>query len=176
MKFRLRRDSDKGFTLVEMAIYVVLASLMFLLIMQIAFSISDSHERTRTYLDMNSTVMAAFSKFSRDIKRATSVDEIASTLGGSSGKLVLKMKRDDGTDDVTTIYLSDDKVKVEENGEYLGDLTKSTMNISNLTFRLFEVSTTTAVRVEMTVGPKASSTVEAINFYGTYVLRGSYVE
>ncbi len=166
-----------GYTLAEMLISIGLISLLLLVIVESTFTIAASHERARTYLEINSAAISAFSRFSRDIRRATSVDTVSSTLGASSGKIVLNMKKDDGTNDVTTFYLAGDRVRETFNGQSLGDITPGPMNVSNLTFRLFKVSTTTAVRIEMTVSPdNASSTVSALNFYGTYVLRGSYVE
>ncbi|MEK7500113.1 MAG: hypothetical protein AAB649_05920, partial [Patescibacteria group bacterium] len=162
--------------LVEMLISIGIITLLLLVIIEISFSISKSHERSRDFLEINSASVGAFSRFSRDIRRATTVDTVNSTLGGSQGKLVLNMKRDDGTNDVTTFYLEEEKVKERFNGTVVGDLTPAVMSISNLTFRLFTVASTSAIRVEMTIAPSASSTVPAVNFYGTYVLRGSYVE
>jgi type II secretory pathway pseudopilin PulG len=167
---------ERGFTLVEVIVYSALVAMLLLVIVQMAFAISGSSKRSSAYLDVNSTAIAAFGRFSRDIRRATDVDSVESTLDASSGKLVLEMKRDDGTDDVTTMYLEDEKVKESFNGSYVGDLTPEDMAVSNLTFRVFRAATTTAVRIEMTVAPQDDSGVPALNFYGTYVLRGSYIE
>jgi hypothetical protein len=166
-----------GFTAVELIISVTLATVFLLIIVETALLLAKSHERSRTYLDMNSTAFGAFSRFSRDIRRATSVDTVNSTLGASDGKLVLRMRKDDGTYDSTTFYLSENRVRELFNGDLIGDLTQADIVVSNLTFRLFQVSTTTAVRVEMTIVPEAASTtIPALNFYGTYVLRGSYAQ
>jgi type II secretory pathway pseudopilin PulG len=169
------RFKQSGFTLAETIVYASLASLLMLIIIQTMVSISGTAKRSRSFLDINSAAISGFSRFSRDIRRANSVDTINSTLGASSGKLTLLMRNDNGTNDVTTFYLSDSKVKVDENGVYKGDITPESMAVSNLTFRTFTISPVTAVRVEMTIAPDASTTVPALNFYGTYVLRGSYV-
>ncbi|MDO8579245.1 MAG: prepilin-type N-terminal cleavage/methylation domain-containing protein [bacterium] len=168
--------SQRGYTLVEMLISIGLVALLLLVIIETSLSVAKSHERARDFLEVNSTAIGAFSRFSRDIRRATSVDVVNSTLGASQGKLVLNMKKDDGSNDVTTFYLAEERVKEEYNGTIVGDLTPGAMNVSNLTFRLFTVSSTTAMRIEMTVAPSASSTVPAVNFYSTYVLRGSYTQ
>ncbi len=168
--------SRRGYTLIEMLISVGLISLLLLVIIETSLSVSKSQARARDFLEINSTAVGAFSRFSRDIRRANSVDTINSTLNASSGKLVLNMKKVDGTNDVTTFYLAEERVKEIYNAAVVGDLTPSAMSVSNLTFRLFTVASTTAVRIEMTIAPEASSTVPAVNFYGTYVLRGSYVE
>ncbi len=173
----LFKKNKKGFTAVELVISVTLATVFLLIIVETALMLARSHERSRTYLDMNSTAFGAFSRFSRDIRRATSVDTVNSTLGASDGKLVLRMRKDDGTYDSTTFILSENRVRELFNGNLVGDLTQADINVSNLTFRLFQVATTTAVRIEMTIVPEAaSSTIGALNFYGTYVLRGSYAE
>jgi type II secretory pathway component PulJ len=169
-------NREKGNTLAEMLVYVGLVALLFLVIIQTAFSISKASKRSRSYLDINSASVSAFSRFSRDIRRATSIDTIQSTLGASSGKLVLNMKKSDGTNDVLTFYLSEAKVKIDQNGVYTGDITQDNMAVSNLTFRKFDTGSTTAIRVEMTLAPEASTSVPALNFYGTYVLRGSYIQ
>jgi hypothetical protein len=138
--------------------------------------ISTSHKRAREYLDINSAAISAFSRFSRDVRRATSIDLADSTLGASSGRLTLLMRKPDGTYDRTTFYLSGEQVRINQNGVYEGDITQSNLAVSNLTFRRFLIATTTAMRIEMTIAPDASSTVPALNFYGTYVMRGSYLQ
>jgi type II secretory pathway pseudopilin PulG len=169
--------SQKGETLAEILIYVGLVSLLFLVILESSFAIARTSKRSRSYLDINSAAVSAFSRFSRDIRRATSIDTVQSTLGASSGKLVLNLRNTDGSNSTLTFYLSNDaKVKVAENGVDSGDITQDNMAVSNLTFRKFSVASTTAVRVEMTLAPDASTTVPALNFYGTYVLRGSYIQ
>ncbi len=162
--------------MIEVVVYASLVALLLLIIVEMTFSIAGSSKKSGAYLDVNSTAVAAFGSFSRDIRRATAVDDIASSLDASSGRLVLQMKSADGSNDVTTMYLDESKVKEDVNGSYVGDLTPDNINVSNLTFRLFRVASTTAIRVEMTVAPEDESGVPAVNFYGTYVLRGSYVQ
>lgn len=167
---------SKAFTLIEVVVYASLVALLLIVIVEMTFSIAGSSKRSGAYLDVNSTAVAAFGSFSRDIRRATAVDDIASALDASSGRLVLQMKRGDGSNDVTSVYLDEGRVKQDVNGSYVGDLTPDGTEVSNLTFRLFRIASTTAIRVEMTVAPEEESGVSAMNFYGTYVLRGSYVE
>ncbi len=175
MIFPLRKNRDGGYTLTEMLITIGLMTMLLLLIVDTSLSIARSHKRAQKYLEMNASAMGAFSRFSRDIRRASSVDTVNSTLGASSGKLVLNMKKSDGTNDVTTFYLDGDRVKEVYNGVARGDITPGPVNVSNLTFRLFEDATTTAVRVEFTVAPDdINLDIPAVNFYSTYVLRGSY--
>lgn len=177
MIFPLKKNRGGGYTLSEMLITIGLMTMLLLLIVDTSLSIAESHKRAQKYLEMNASAMGAFSRFSRDIRRATSVDEINSVLGASSGKLVLNMRKADGTDDVTTFYLDGDRVKEIYNTEERGEITPGPVNVTNLTFRLFDDATTTAVRVELTVAPDTSDLdIPAVNFYSTYVLRGSYVQ
>ncbi|MDP1625418.1 MAG: hypothetical protein Q8L64_06725 [bacterium] len=171
-----RPTRSRGFTLAETLVYAGLVAFLLVVIVQATIAVARSHDRSSTYLDVNATAMTAFSRFSRDIRRATGVDFVASTIGASPGRLVLEMKRDDGTNDIVDLYLSGSKIHVENNGVLIGDLTPSNMDVSNLTFRIFTAASTTAVRIEMTVAPDNMPDVHAVNFYGTYVLRGSYVE
>lgn len=159
-----------------MLVYIGLMALILLIVIQSALAISKTSKRSRSFLDINAAAVSAFSRFSRDIRRATSIDTVQSTLGASSGKLVLNLRQTNGTNSTLTFYLSEAKVKIAENGAYTGDITEDNMTVSNLTFRKFSVASTTAVRIEMTLAPDASTTVPALNFYGTYVLRGSYVQ
>lgn len=167
---------QRGYTLVEMIVSIGLLALLLLAIVELSLSMAKSHERSSQYLEINSAAASAFSRFSRDIRRATSVDISDSVLDASAGKLVLEMKKEDGTDDTTAFYLADGSIKESYNGTLIGNITPASADISNLTFRLFQIATTTAIRVEMTISPSASSSVPVHNFYGTYVLRGSYVE
>lgn len=168
------RRTPLGFTLAETIVSVGLVALLLLVTIQASLTVSSVHKRSRTYLDINSSAVNAFSRFSRDIRRATTVNAVESTLGASNGKLVLNLRQSDGSYATQTFSLASGTVQSFYNGVYNGDITPLSMDISNLTFRRFITGSTTAMRVEMTVAPDASSTVPALNFYGTYVLRGSY--
>jgi type II secretory pathway pseudopilin PulG len=170
------RKSNKGFTVTEAIVYIALISFLLLLIMEIAYAIADRQKESTAHFDINAAAMTAFSRFSRDTKRATDINLVRSTLSASPGNLVLQMRRPDGTNDEVSFYLDGEKVKTAFNGTYLGDLTSSDVIVSNLTFRPFTMASSSAVRIEMTVGARDLSSVPALNFYGTYVLRGSYLE
>ncbi len=165
-----------GYTIAELVVYVALVALLLGVIVTTALSMSSVYKRSRAYLDINSAAITSFSKFSRDIRRATSVDLVNSSFGATPGRLVLLMKKSDGTNDSVSYYLSGGRVQTDQNGANQGDVTQSDMTVSNLTFRKFANASSTAIRIEMTLAPNASSSVPALNFYGTYVLRGSYVE
>lgn len=165
----------RGYTLVELLVYASLVALLFGVVIQTAITISSVYKTSRAYLDINSAAITAFSALSRDIRRASSIDQVNSTFNSSGGKLVLLMKQPDGTNNSTAYYVANNRVEVDQNGVYSGDVTQSDLDVSDLTFRQFIQGSTTAVRIEMTVVPNASSSVPALNFYGTYVLRGSYV-
>jgi type II secretory pathway component PulJ len=169
---------NKAFTLAETLVYIALLVSILFLIIDVSVFMSRRSTIAKAHFDVNSAAMTAFSRFSRDIKRATFVDLVGSTINASPGRLVLQLRKPDGSHDDIEFYLEDDKVKTSFNGTVLGDLTPDSVTISNLTFRLFlpPSPNTIAVRVEMTVAPDDVSLVPAINFYGTYVLRGSYLE
>ncbi|MFA6095755.1 MAG: hypothetical protein WC767_02830 [Candidatus Paceibacterota bacterium] len=173
-KNSIRSRTSSAFTLAEIVVSVGLTALLLLVMVETGLAVGSIRERSRTYLDINSSAVNAFSRFSRDIRRATSVDAVQSTLGASDGKLVLNLRQPDGSYNTQTFALSGGTVQSFYNGVYNGDLTPVSMEISNLTFRRFLTGSTTAMRVEMTVAPGASSSIPALNFYGTYVLRGSY--
>jgi Tfp pilus assembly protein FimT len=165
-----------GYTLAELVVYVALVALLLGVIISTALSMSAVYKRSRTYLDINSAAITAFSKFSRDIRRASSIDTINSSFGSPTGKLILFMKKSDGTNDSVSYYVSNGKVETDANGVFSGDVTQANMTVSNLTFKKFINASSTAIRVEMTLAPSASTSVPALNFYSTYVLRGSYVK
>lgn len=165
----------RGYTLAEMIVYVALIAILFGALASTVAQISQSERRARAFLDINSAAVSAFSRFSRDIRRASAIDTVNSTLGASNGKLALIIRNTDGTSSSTVFYLSDGTVQVTEDGASAGSVTSDNMQVSNLTFWKFALSSTTAVRIEMTLAPDSSTTVPALNFYGTYVLRGSYV-
>jgi type II secretory pathway pseudopilin PulG len=174
MKYLSQKKNTGGFSLAELIVYCALISLLLGAVIQTAMTMSGVYRRSRAFLDINSAAITAYSRFSRDIRRATAIDPINSTFDATGGKLTLLMKKADGTNDTTAYYVSAGKVKIDENGAYAGDVTQEDMTVSNLTFRKYAQGSSTAIRIEMTLAPEASSTVPALNFYGMYVLRGSY--
>ncbi|MFA6158688.1 MAG: prepilin-type N-terminal cleavage/methylation domain-containing protein [Candidatus Paceibacterota bacterium] len=167
---------ERGFTLVETLIYTALVALLLLVIVQMVLSSAASYRHSNAYLDINSAALSAFGAFSRDIRQAVSVDATSSALDMASGRLFLNTKDANGETGTVELYLNAGKVRVDQDGLYLGDLTPSNITVSNLTFRLLTAATTSAVRVEMTVAPRERAQVPALSFYGTYVLRASYIK
>ena len=68
-------------------------------IVSTALSMGAVYRRSRTYLDINSAAVTAFSRFSRDIRRASAIDLNDSVLAATPGRLTLLMKRSDDTND-----------------------------------------------------------------------------
>jgi hypothetical protein len=159
-----------------MVVYATLVALLITLLVDTSLSVAKMQKESFVYFNLNSAAMTAFSRFSRDIKRAASIDLVRSIINTHPGKLILQIRKPDGTYDETSFYMRGDVVATDFNGAYLGDLTPDGIVVSNLTFKPFDTASSSAVRVEMTVRPRDTSLIAALNFYGTYTLRGSYIE
>jgi len=155
---RTSSTTKRGLTLIETIIYVVIFFIVSVVLVQALFNMSRVFAEVRLSRVVNHSALTALERLTREIRQANSVDEAASVFDVHPGRLVL---------DTASFYLTGPTLMIKEVSSTVDHpLTSSKTSVSNLVFRLISADTTTAVKVEMTIGDR--------KFYSTAVLRGSY--
>lgn len=167
-----KSKNNRGYTLVEMVIYLGILSLISVVIITTLFSfVSTYRNLTALRLAENSGIYS-MERISRDLLSATSIDSTNSTLGTSPG--VLTIVTSDSTNSTTTKYYVDSGVlKVDINGTYLGPLTGSGVSVTNLVFQSSNSGISKAVKIDLTLQGVSASTTKTKTYHNTVILRGS---
>ncbi len=165
--------TNSGFTLVETIMYLLLLVLLLAVVIGLILSLSKTYKVIQATKNIETSAVFSLERMTRDIRSATSVTTGQSTLGTNPGVLTLNSTDSSGAALTIKYYLSNNVIKVDENGSYVGPLTLSGVTVSNLIFRLSTSTNSQAVKVEMTLQSSSGSATTTSDFNTTVELRGS---
>jgi prepilin-type N-terminal cleavage/methylation domain-containing protein len=159
--------TNKGFSLIEMLIYIVLLTVIFLLIINTMLSFTSSYREIGALRAADHAGIDAMERMTREIRDAASVDSANSSFNTSSGYLTLTKS---GT--TTKFYVQNNYLQMDINGSYLGPLTGSSTAVTSLIFNLISTTTSSAVKIDLTVQGISGTVIKTKQFHSTIVLRG----
>lgn len=169
-----RSCADKrGFTLVEMIIYVAFFAILSLLALQALLIVMKSFYTLRLTQNINQSASVALERMSREIRNAYDIDETLSTLGSSPGRLTLKTKDSAGNDTTMEFYVANNQIGIKEGGADKGTLMTKNATVDNLVFRKITTLNSQAVKIEMTLRDARGALQHEVKFYDTIILRGA---
>lgn len=160
----------RGFSLVEMLIYIAIVSATFVLVINVSLTLSRSYSSLKNSKSVQNAVSFGLERIVHEIRNAVSVDTSASLLNVPQGKLRLITSSTGSTVD---FYLSSSTIYMNRDGVFQGPLTTSDVSVTRLIFTRLSTTTSQAVKIEMGI-QSTSTTVKNESFYDTVVLRGGY--
>lgn len=162
-------QASKGFSLIEMLIYVAILSAIAIVVVNITLSLAQSVSELKVAKNINSSAIASVERMARDIRSATVIDAIQSTFDVHPGRLTFISR---GV--VIEFYLDGDTLKVREDSVDAGQLTSNNTLVKNLIFRRLSDGPLDGVKIEMTIESSQGKIIKTENFYDFIVLRGRY--
>lgn len=162
----------KGYTLVEMVIYVALMSIISLLIVNTVLSFTKSYRNVSTLRAVESSALDTLERLSRDVRNATSINDGSSTFGSNPGVLTL-IQTSATVSTTTRYYVENGVMKVDVNGVYVGPLTTRGTTVQSIVFRKLDNGVSTGVKIDMTVSA-TSGTITRTKSYHTTILLKSF--
>jgi type II secretory pathway pseudopilin PulG len=162
---------SRGFSLIEMVVYIAILVFMLIIISEVVFSVSRNNRVIKAVRTVELSAVGALERMNREIRNADSIDTAASSFGVSPGVLSLDGEDDAGVAYSVEFYLSDGRVRVRENGIEAGALTQASSTVTTLIFSRFSATTTEGVRIEMAVESGTSTAYRSETFYSTVLIR-----
>lgn len=169
-----QKKLERGFTLVEMLVYVAMLAILSVLAIQTTLSMTRAFADLRVSRDLNSSATALFERITRDVRGAYDVDEAQSTLGANPGRLMLGTKDAAGANTTIEYYVENGLVKISEGGVAQGAIMTTSTSVTSFVVREISNLNTDAVKVEATITATRGDITKTRNFYTTVVLRGTY--
>lgn len=165
----LHTHTQKGFSLIEVLVYIAVTVLVTLAGVLTYLSLSTTLVRNETERAVSQSAQVTLERMVRDIRGAISINAAQSTFGASPGKLSLVSGAT-----TTEFALVNGKVELAVNGVSMGPLTSGGVGVDSLFFTRYTGTSTELVRISLTLSAsnKAASTTRT--FYEGAVLRGSY--
>ena len=152
----------KGFSLIEMIIYVAIMSATMILVVNVCLTLSRSYSSFRNTKDIQSALSVGLETMVKEIRGAESIDTAGS-------ELKLNTVYNDASSTIR-FYLTNSRLMMDRDDVFQGPLTPQNVSVTNLIFHQLNATTSQAVKIDMTI--KAG--IKEENFYDTVVLRGSY--
>jgi type II secretory pathway pseudopilin PulG len=166
-------NSKKGFSLMEMIIYIAILVLILVVVINILFNIISSQKKFKTARSVENSAAYTLDRINREIRDATTIDTAGSIFNANPGKLMLNSTDSNGNARTVEFFISSSTVHIKENGVDLGRLTQADGSVTNLVFTHITNTHSDSVRTVMRVESGTSTNYRAENFYATTILRGS---
>jgi type II secretory pathway pseudopilin PulG len=166
--------NKKGFTLVELILYVTLASVLLIGFAMLIPYVLESRLKNQVILEVEEQARVVSSYMGLEIRNAEGVNSPAA--GASGGSLSLDVVA--GVDDPTVFDLNSDSLRVTKGAAPSDVLTNDKVKVTSLNFvNLTRPDTAGAVRVEFTIeynNPSNRSSFDySKDFYMTGVIKKS---
>ncbi len=160
--------------MLEILIYTVILIILMMVVVNVIISMERTYRALSSQTALQSSALTALERMTREIRDSSSVDMGVSVLGSSPGVLQLNTTDDAGAAMTIQFFVSNQTVRIKENGVDSGPLTASTVRVTNLMFRKITTAQSQAVKIDLTLESGTSTSYRQQKFYSTVVLRGSY--
>lgn len=160
--------------MIELVIYVGILLTMAVAAVSSLIAIGRTYNTIQSAQRIDANAQIVLDRMGYEIRSASSVDIAQSTLGSSPGILQLNTTDDSGTAMTIQFFVSNQALRIKENGVDLGPLTASSVRVTSLIFRRITTTNSQAVKTELTLESGTGPSYRTKTFYTTTVLRGSY--
>lgn len=170
----MESQNKKGFSLVEMLVYVALLSLISLTVIEGVLSITRMSSQFVIARDINNSGRIAMEQMVRKIRFANNVDVAQSIFNNADGKIQFSALDELGNPEVVEFYIDSGKVKMEVDDVGVGYITSKNVVIDELTFFYVANAETESVKIILGITGQKGIQQKSVVFYNTVLLRGGY--
>ena len=110
------KETQKGFSLVEMLVYIAILSFVFSALVTSANSIIKTYAKMKAYEEIAHTGTVTLERLTREVRRAGSVNLFASSFLTHPGTLSLNTRDWSGNPTTVTVSLSGGRIMLDEGG------------------------------------------------------------
>ncbi len=162
---------QKGFSLVEMIVYIAILSFMLALIIEVVLSVTRSERIIKATRAVENSAVMVLERVGREVRLADNILENESVFDSHPGVLTLTTIDGEGDAHEVSFYLSEGRIKQSVDGVELGPLTEERARVTD--FRFYHVSSSggEAIRTELTLESGTSTYYRTEKFYGASTLR-----
>jgi prepilin-type N-terminal cleavage/methylation domain-containing protein len=159
---------SKGFSLIEMIIYIAVLAIIMVFIINTILSFTSSYRLLGALRAAENGGINSMETMTRTIRAASSI-----TITGTTSTSVSLVATDNGNSTTTRFYLSGTTLAEDVNGTYYGPLTASNVTVNSIVFSLLSTTTSSALKIDMTLQGTSGKQVQTKSFHSTVVVKGS---
>lgn len=159
-------NRTKGFSLIELVVYIAVLSILMVVVVQALLGISSSYSHIALKRSIEESAMTTLERISREIRNAHN---------GSAGASLSLSSTEGGTTVTREFFVDGNQtLRLRENGVDRGPLTKSGIRVTTFSASLMSTSTSKAVKIDLALEATRGEVTEADIFHTTVVMRGVY--
>lgn len=177
--FTKKNTNKKGFTLVEMLIYLFIMTIISIALIQSLIIVFKSNRASFADANIRNSAYSAMEAMIREIRASQTIDAANSILYPSSaGVLQLDQIDSSGNPYIVKFATSSAQTLNLYEGSttptFVGPLTLNGTKVLALIFNSINTGNSQAVRIQLELGATVNGISESQWFYSTIILRGSY--
>lgn len=165
-------SKTKGYSLVEIVIYIGVLVSFTVIIVNMLVTISHSKEKLTASQRISNSGAVALDRMTREIHKAANINATSSVLGTSLGSLYLTGV-ESSVSYTVEFYVASSTLRIRENGIDKGPLTEKGVTVTSLIFRKIASSTDQAIKIDLGLSSGTSTSYKSEIFYTTALLRQS---
>ncbi len=169
------KNKRRGFSLIELVVYAALVAVVGGLVINLMIPMYRAGVEARISRQINASGALMMERILRETKDADAILVASSTFGVNPSTLVLSTSNASTTGGTMKFALSGVVGRLTFGDLSYQALTSAQTKVTDLTFWRVASSTSEGVRVKITIVDTATSSTRARTFYGSAVLRGSYI-
>ncbi|MDD3662824.1 MAG: hypothetical protein PHT84_03085 [Candidatus Pacebacteria bacterium] len=169
---RIKYSLSNAFSIVEILIYAAIFTMISVLVINSFITVSATFSTIKTNRDLMHSGLNITERMSREVHKANSIDLINSSLG--SGVLYLNSLDESFNPVVVGFVYENNVLNFYRDGVVVGNLLSDNVVLDSLVFRRINTTKGEAIKVEMNIRDTKSKRNKAVNFYDTFILKGSY--
>jgi prepilin-type N-terminal cleavage/methylation domain-containing protein len=166
--------TTKGFSLIEIIIYVALFSVLAGVVINSFVVVVGSFSETKTNRDLQESGATTMERISREIRQAKAIVVGNSSLSTTPGAIELSVTDSLGTSHIVKFIMENNAINMYQDGTFSANLLGQNIIPTSLIFRYITTNTGSAIKVEMVIQDNRGKGHRAVNFYDTIILRGDY--
>ncbi len=163
----------RGFTMVEMLVYLALMTIITLTVVQSLIVVLKSNRTSFAEVNLRNAGYSAMEGILREIYSSESID-----LPTNSGSLLQMVQNNSATvvrfSTSSTGVLNLYEGSSSSTAVFIGPLTSKGITVKSLTFTKTNTGKSLAIRIQMRLETTVNGITKSEWFYGTGILRGSY--
>lgn len=170
MKVFFPKANTKGYSFVELIVYMAIFALISLVIIKSLVTSLTIYAQSQTYRKLQGQGELVMKRITRELRQASTVNTASSTFNSATGVLSITGKDTSGVSQTVIFSATSTAVQVSVNG-VSSPLTAGQVAPNSLIFRQVTTSTGTAIKVELQLKTTSGYALTA-PFYTTVLLRG----
>src|SRR3989344_2801367 len=147
--------------------------------LNIMFQTVSAFNNLRISRDINDSSVKIMERLTRDIKSATSIDQVNSNFNASPGQLTLQTVNKAGVALTVQYAMVGDALHLFEGADPgslvdQGSLLSSQTSVSGVLFNFISMGSAEAIKIDLHITASRGKITDTDHFYDTVIARGSY--